>query len=176
LKPMKKLSKIKMARTAQLHNCKGDVSKQWFVYFSYRNPETGKLQRFRISEGFSQYKTAEARMAYAQQLIASINLKLKSGWNPFTNENVLYKLVDDATIYQTRLLTFHLQAILNKCRPELRLKSFQSYQSHLNGFISWLDVNKLSTIAVVEFNKNHAKEFIGDLLAKRNLVFCNLNY
>jgi len=29
----------------QLYTANGDLKKRWYVYFSYRNPETGKLKR-----------------------------------------------------------------------------------------------------------------------------------
>ena len=28
-----------------IYDANGDLSKRWYVYFSYRNPETGKLKR-----------------------------------------------------------------------------------------------------------------------------------
>ena len=29
----------------KIYTAKGDLSKRWYVYFSYRNPSTGKLKR-----------------------------------------------------------------------------------------------------------------------------------
>lgn len=159
-----------MARPAKLYNCGGDVFKKWFVYFSYRNPETGKLERIKVSDGFGQYKTAEEKTTYAQKLIASINLKLKNGWNPFAKEHMLYRLVEDEAIYNSTLLTFHLQTALDGCKPDLRKKSYQSYQSYLNGFKVWLESEKLSIISIQEFNKGQARQLVDYLIIVRKLA------
>ena len=40
----------------------GDLSKRWYVYFSYRNPKTGKLKRMKnIYDKANRYKAKEAR-------------------------------------------------------------------------------------------------------------------
>ena len=31
--------------TPKIYDANGDLSKRWYVYFSFRNPETGKLKR-----------------------------------------------------------------------------------------------------------------------------------
>jgi hypothetical protein len=30
--------------TPKIYNTKGDLTKRWYVYFSFRNPKTGKLR------------------------------------------------------------------------------------------------------------------------------------
>jgi hypothetical protein len=134
---MKNKSKEKAARAPKLYTSGDDLSKQWSVFFQCRNPETGKMERVRISEGFSQYKTVEGRKDYGNKLIDSITLKLNAGWNPFYKEGVFYKVVQDLPIYETNLLVYHLEKVLSSIELELRPKSYQSYQSHLRGFMRW---------------------------------------
>ena len=47
--------------TPKIYDAKGDLSKRWYVYFSYRNPKTGKLQRMKNIYGNTNlYKSKEA--------------------------------------------------------------------------------------------------------------------
>ena len=47
--------------TPKIYDAKRDLSKRWYVYFSYRNPKTGKLQRMKNIYGNANlYKTKEA--------------------------------------------------------------------------------------------------------------------
>jgi len=73
----------------KLNHCKGDISRQWFVYFSVKNPATGRMQVFRKYEGFSDYKTAEDRRKHAKKLILKWSRKLLSGWNPFFEADIV---------------------------------------------------------------------------------------
>ena len=38
------LLKKKIFSPPKIYTANGDLSKRWYVYFSYRNPETGKLR------------------------------------------------------------------------------------------------------------------------------------
>jgi len=46
-----------------LYTANGDLKKRWYVYFSYRNPETGKLKRVTPFYGDAhKQKTKEDRL------------------------------------------------------------------------------------------------------------------
>ena len=62
----------------------GDLTKRWYVYFSYRNPETGKLQRMRNIYGKSNsFKTKEDRLSVLAMYRKKLLQLLKLGYNPF---------------------------------------------------------------------------------------------
>ena len=70
----------------------GDLTKRWYVYFSYRNPETGKLKRVTpIYGNVNKFKTKEERLyvlsAYRKKLLKI----LKAGFNPFEDNEDLYQ-------------------------------------------------------------------------------------
>ncbi len=69
-------------RLAKLYDANNDLSNQWFVYFYYKHPESGKFIRFRkvIS---NRILTKSGRRDKAHNLIKELNLKLKQGWNPY---------------------------------------------------------------------------------------------
>jgi hypothetical protein len=47
----------------KIYDAGGDLTKRWYVYYSYRDPETGKLKRRPpIYKGANRYKTKGERM------------------------------------------------------------------------------------------------------------------
>lgn len=78
--------------TPKIYDADGDMSKRWYVYFSFRNPKTGKLERVKknIYGKVNRHKTKEARysllLLYKRRL-----LKLfKEGYNPYEDNSHLH--------------------------------------------------------------------------------------
>lgn len=60
----------------KIYTAKGDLTQRWYVYFSYRNPKTGKLQRMKNVYGkVNNYKTKEVYF-----LIKNIAKTLNTEW------------------------------------------------------------------------------------------------
>ncbi|PTX58589.1 hypothetical protein C8N46_11380 [Kordia periserrulae] len=48
----------KMFSEPKIYDAKGNLSKRWYVYFYYRNPETGKMEKQKpIFKGANRFKT-----------------------------------------------------------------------------------------------------------------------
>ncbi|WP_435133045.1 hypothetical protein [Formosa sp. A9] len=78
--------------TPKIYNAKGDLSKRWYVYFSYRNPKTGKLERMKNIYGkVNYYKTKEDRMTVLSKYRSRLVKLLKAGFNPFEDNTELYQ-------------------------------------------------------------------------------------
>lgn len=76
----------------KIFDANGDLSKRWYVYYSYRNPETGKLKRMKNIYGkVNRFKTKEARYSalnlYKNRLLRFLN----DGYNPFDDNTELHK-------------------------------------------------------------------------------------
>ena len=70
--------------TPKLNNCKGDLSKSWYIYFVFEYE--GEKKQFRVKDGINFLKTKKEREEFASVLINIYVLRLKEGWNPFTKE------------------------------------------------------------------------------------------
>lgn len=73
-----------------------DLSKRWYVYFSYRNPKTGKLQRMKNFYGrINKFSTKEGRMralsTYGDMLLELLN----DGYNPFEVNTDYLQLLEE---------------------------------------------------------------------------------
>ena len=68
----------------KIYDANGDLSKRWYVYFSFRNPETGKLKRVTPFYGnVNKYKTKEERLEILTQYRKVLLKILKQGYSPF---------------------------------------------------------------------------------------------
>ncbi|MDV7186111.1 site-specific integrase [Lutibacter sp. TH_r2] len=78
------LSMKKNYSNPKIYDANGDLTKRWYVYFSYRNPETGKLKRVTPFYGkTNSYKTKAERMFVLMIYKHKILELLKRGYNPF---------------------------------------------------------------------------------------------
>lgn len=74
----------------KLHDQGGDLSMEWFIYFSCRDPRDGKMKRKRVYKGLNKEKSKIGRNRAANKLIKEYSDKLKIGYNPWVNEGVVF--------------------------------------------------------------------------------------
>jgi integrase len=176
---MKSQKRQKIAIFAKLYNWDKDLNKQWYVYYSYRNHKTNKMERFKEYEGLNEFKTVIQRSNHAKYLILKINTRIKSGWNPFEDEKrVLY---NDTLEYNNVAIkygnlkktiynwNYYLSEWLEKKKQIVRHSTYQTYQSKFRVFCAWLKNNKLDDIDMRCFTKENASAFFKYLAEGRHL-------
>ncbi|WP_458626002.1 tyrosine-type recombinase/integrase [Winogradskyella sp. PC D3.3] len=84
----------------KIYSANGDLTKRWYVYFSYRDPKTNKLKRQKnIYGNANTYKTKEDRLALLSRYRRRLLKLLKQGYSPHINNTDLYhKLSKKASI------------------------------------------------------------------------------
>lgn len=66
------------------------LTKEWFLYYSYRDPKTGKLKREpHIKAGVNKYKTKKERIFILKKLQRNLSMLLERGFNPYESNDVL---------------------------------------------------------------------------------------
>jgi integrase len=154
------MARQKLIILPKLCNCNGDPKKQWFVYYSCRDPRTGKMVRFRHYDGFTEL-SENARIEHGKQLIEMFSVRLRAGWTPFTddkqsiyNDHLDYKTV--AEMYGSRrsgnnsirkLTSMYIDTIIGGVRHS----TYLTYKSKLRIFVLWLEregvaMNDVATI------------------------------
>ncbi|WP_040281018.1 tyrosine-type recombinase/integrase [Psychroserpens damuponensis] len=74
----------------KIYNANGDLTKRWYVYFSYRDPKSGKLVRQKNIYGTANsFKTKEDRLALLSRYRRRLLKLLQQGFNP-TIDNTEY--------------------------------------------------------------------------------------
>lgn len=76
-----------MAKTGysepKLHDCGGDLKKEWYVSFRFTNPDTGERKPFPLRMGINYLKTKQERYDEAAAVISLLKDALRGGWNPY---------------------------------------------------------------------------------------------
>ena len=84
--------------TPKIYDANGDLSKRWYVYFSYRNPKTGKLKRITPFYGdANKYKTKEDRLQVLTQYRKTLLKFLQQGYSPFKDNSQLHSSLNNKT-------------------------------------------------------------------------------
>ena len=90
------LTKKALFTTPKIYSGKGDLSKRWYVYFYYRNKETGRLKLVTPIYGMAnKYKTKEDRMTILTGHRKILLKLLKLGYNPFEDNVDLYNKLNN---------------------------------------------------------------------------------
>ena len=80
----------------KIYTANGNLSKRWYVYFSFKDPETGKMKRMgNIYGKVNNYKTKEARLTILTSYRKNLLFLLKKGFNPFEDNTILHQKLKD---------------------------------------------------------------------------------
>ncbi|APZ47794.1 integrase [Polaribacter reichenbachii] len=75
------------------------LSKSWYIYYSFRNPKTGKLKRqTNIKAGVNLYKDKKSRFHILKQLKKSLEYILAKGFNPYQDNTNLANFIEELLI------------------------------------------------------------------------------
>ena len=137
------------------------LSKYWCVYYSYRNPETGKLVRqSNLKGGVNYYKTKDERMQVLRSIRKSLLEILKSGYSPYnkSEENTRTKTIQDA---------FRIALSIKK--KEVKETTYKDYSSRITHFSEYLSKNGFLNIS--QINKTIVSKFLNKFNSKNSNNF-----
>jgi integrase len=168
------LSYKKLYSSPSIYDAKGDLSKRWYVYYSFRNPETNKLERQTpIYSGVNQFKTIKERREAIKILAKAIETILENGYNPYDDSIS----VDDLKKYSIPdAITFALELKKNS----LKENSYRDFRVRIKSFEKWLLANGYENRYITSVNKKAAIGFLNDVLTatspkNRNNTRANLS-
>ena len=145
--------------------CSLTEGKEWFVSFYVINPATGKLRRIRIK--INRIKNKVERRHHAKMMMAAINQRLASGWNPLIEEsapNAYIKMFD----------TF--DAFLKAKARNTEEETMRSYTSFIRVFREWLTKQGFTKDSYCQMvSKQVAGAFMDELETRVSVITYN-NY
>ncbi|WP_274474604.1 tyrosine-type recombinase/integrase [Mangrovimonas aestuarii] len=180
------LSLKKNFSNPKIYTANGDLSKRWYVYYSYRNPETGKLKRLTPFYGIAnRYKTKEERLEVLTTYRKALLKLLKQGYTPFGDNTELYNRLNPKPEAETLTKrdnhtegsddTDEKPAMSIKDAFDFALKlkekvtsrtTIRSYQNRVDVFINWLNDNYPNIKTVDLLSKKIVTEFLNEVLIK----------
>ncbi len=167
----------KLVTLPHLRDAGGDLSKEWFVEYCFRDPRTNKMKRFR-EHGFAKLKTAKERYELADRIIAELKEKMLAGWTPFDDRKVSY---EDQLIYQLYAdrwgrerseipsIRVHLSEFLEARKPVVAPKTYQTYRSKLRIFAEWAAHEGIDDIHVSNITREHIYDFLRFQVEHKNI-------
>ena len=171
----------------KIYTGRGNLGKRWYVYFSYRNPESNKLERQTPFYGnVNTYKTKEERMTiltvyrniilkYLKEGYDSFkdntelhlsNLKTKSNKETIIDSNNIIHVASDKLLDKGYTIDKALDFDLSIKKETLEDSSLRSYKSYLNVFKRWLDETNEVIKYVSDVNKKLCVDFLNHILKK----------
>lgn len=183
------LSLKKQFSKPKIYTAKGDLNKWWYVYFSYRDPDSVKLVRqIPFYGNANTYKTKDERMAVLAIYRNIINKYLRAGLSPYgdnaekihegelINESVTLKdsipvpsleterpkenLMDEMTVKEA------FNSVLDIKRKQFRESSLRSYGIHVKLFKEWLEKKHDDIQFLSQITKKTVFTFLNDILGK----------
>ena len=129
---------------------------RWYVYFSYLDPETGKMKRqppitLNVNRQYPNFNDRRKRILIIRDEVQNL---LENGYSPYPNN--------------TELKTFSIRSAVSFA---LKLKNqsvnpttYSDYQSRCEKFKEYLNNRNLLDSPILELNKNHVNGFLNEML------------
>lgn len=161
---------------------KNALSKDWYIYYSFRDLKTGNLKRQpNIKAGANRYKNKSKRYQFLKILQKNLLLLLESGFNPYKDNSSLEKEFfgkekievpkkHNIDIEQgNNLDTVMTVAQALKFGLELKEKmmnqnSYVGFQSKIRRFEKWLIKKKLGNESITVISKKLVNEYLNSIL------------
>jgi len=156
------------------------LNKEWYVYYSIRNPKTHKLVRQpNIKAGANRYKTRKERLKFLQVIQRNLSLMLQKGFNPYEynseietnffgdNSNKAKDETPKAKVV-TKTQKEHIETTIEDAfilglslkKKTLAESSYPKFKSKINQFQNWLvkndfkikdDINSITKKTVISY-------------------------
>lgn len=135
-----------------------DLKRDWYVYFSFRNPETGFLQRM-DNIYCSKTLNKSERLEYLKKIKTNLSEMLKEGFNPFfVNKNI-----DEKKSYS---IEEAFEFALNLKKEVLGDVSYSNFKSRIKKFETWLNENNFKKRDINSINKKVINTYLNEILVK----------
>jgi integrase len=168
------------------------LNKRWYVYYSFRDPETNNLKRQpNLHLSANRLTTKTERLRKLEYIKLEIQLLLRAGYNPyeenqrffnvFKSQNTDNKIVDnDKDLIETSLVQDNLrlqpevdtitdafEMALEQKKAVMGHSSYIKYRSRINNLKSWLgNIFKLDTDTIDRIGKKDIMVFLNETLIR----------
>jgi integrase len=173
---------------------KASLEKPWYVYFSFRNPETKKLERQpNIKAGANKFKTKKERFAFLKTMQQALLELLEYGFNPYEDNSALEQEMFSEEITteiksknhkEQKVATKEQEKVVNQKEPislsiseafkmtlELKVNmmnknSYVQYKSRIGLFEKWLKEKEYYKNPISALKKKIVIDYLNDVLKR----------
>lgn len=142
----------------RIYDANGDITKRWYVYFSYLNPKTNKMERQTpLYYGINNLKDVAERRAAAKQLRDMVEDVLKNGYSPYEEGYTEEKVI---TIEKA------IELGLENAQATMKETSFKDHKYRLLNFQKWLYENGFKGRVFSVITKRTVLNFLNSVLQR----------
>jgi len=172
----------------KIYNANGDLNKRWYLYFSFRDPVSGKLKRMKNIYGITNnFKTKEERFSILSTYRRNLIILLKKGFNPFEDNSELLnknnssetevqltinkvepkiepQIIPETEKQQTIKEAFEFALDLKK--NVINITSFRGLNNRMKTFLSWIETTHPELLSINSLNKKIVTNFLNHKLSE----------
>ncbi|GGW72032.1 hypothetical protein DFQ11_1011 [Winogradskyella epiphytica] len=169
----------------KIYSANGDLRKRWYVYFSYRDPESGKLKRQTpIYANANKFKTKEDRLSVLVTYRKTLLKLLNKGYSPYSdNKEILSNINDNKSQtppsnnqslpkeveqIQEPVMTYEeaFDFGLKQKEKFIYATTKRSFENRLKNFKKWVKETHPNVVGIDEINKKLISHFLSDILER----------
>ena len=161
------------------------ISKDWYVYYSVRNPKTGKLERqTNVKFEANRIKSPKERFQYLRTVQQDLSILLKRGYSPYEDntdlnnkyfiKNKEIKIIEQEPeiVIENTVVEVEKEISIRKAF-EFGLKnkinvlgktSYSNYQGRINRFLTWIDSKGSTSNGISTLDKKILNDYLNSVL------------
>lgn len=162
------LKKQKQYGKISTYDAGGNLEARWHIYFSFRNPETGKLERQpNIYLNFAEFNSVRARRKAVRIAIGNLEEILKNGFNPFDEKSEeKVKVKNSKVIALNKTVPEAIAACLVIAEKTLAETSWPDHKSRVTQFEKYLIEEGFEDTPISQVDIVTVVDFLNDILER----------
>jgi hypothetical protein len=144
----------------KIYDANGNLSKRWYIYFSFRKNADGPLERFPVNLYAPQHLEKRDRLLWLKTMQRNLSLLLKDGFNPFQPENK-FNFEEES---ENKSMKEAFEFALNIKKSTLAETSFKGLEGRINRFEKWLNENGFKNRLITSINKKVVTSYLNEVL------------
>lgn len=170
--------------TPKIYNAGGDLTKRWYVYYSFKNPETGKMERQDpiYADVNRLFKTLSTRTKAINILRDAVEDILKAGFSPMAKKIDFSKIFENLKIFnpglvlqpektldinegeKTLTVSEAVKYALKIWESTLGENTYPDYKGRINQFEKWLTEHSYNNQCISKIKKRTVVNYLNEVL------------
>lgn len=139
-----------------INDYQGDVSKRWYVFYTFRDPQTGKMRKFKRYAGVNRIKTVTKRRLYIKQLRNDLEDLLQQGFSPFKK----YESEASGISREETSVVTAIDHVIRLKKGYLKKSSFKTFEARCKIFKNYLEETGKGQLPVKEISRSEVTTFL----------------
>lgn len=156
-----KVKQKKRYSEPKIYDANGDLSKRWYVYFSFRKLIDGSLERFPNNIYAPQHLDRKQRIEWLKTIQRNLSTLLKDGFNPYNPEGK-YNFENEES--QEKSISDAFKFVLHIKKSTLADTSYKGLEGRINRFEKWLNDNGFKNRLITSVNKKTVTTYLNEVL------------